>query len=106
MTTGRLRPFSRTAPPQVVLLGSAPDPKVQSDFERMADELKTSHWDSAAMVFKFDEPLSHLVYAGSDFLLVPSIFEPCGLSQLIAMRYGAPAGDGWNMAWSGASCVE
>lgn len=74
---------------QVVLLGSAPDPKVQADFEKLAGDLKTSHWDSAALVFKFDEPLSHLVYAGSDFLLVPSIFEPCGLSQLIAMRYGA-----------------
>lgn len=74
---------------QVVLLGSAPDPKVQADFERMAGDLKTSHWDQAALVFKFDEPLSHLVYAGADMLLVPSIFEPCGLSQLIAMRYGA-----------------
>jgi glycogen synthase len=73
----------------VVLLGSAPDPKVQAEFERLAETLKSSHWDSAALVFKFDKPLSHLVYAGSDMLLVPSIFEPCGLSQLIAMRYGA-----------------
>ena len=36
----------------------------------------------------FDEQLAHKIYAGSDFLLVPSRFEPCGLTQMIALRYG------------------
>jgi starch synthase len=36
----------------------------------------------------FDEQLSHLVYASSDAILIPSIFEPCGLTQLIGMHYG------------------
>lgn len=38
--------------------------------------------------FTLDERLSHLTFAAADFLLIPSIFEPCGLSQMIGMRYG------------------
>lgn len=41
-----------------------------------------------AAVLKFDNALSHRMYAGGDILLMPSEFEPCGLSQMIAMRYG------------------
>src|SRR5690606_3834656 len=39
-------------------------------------------------VVDFDEKLSRLAYAGADFVLVPSLFEPCGLAQMIAQRYG------------------
>jgi len=71
---------------QFVLLGSAPDPRVQADFNGLAASLQGEH---AAFCFAFDEPLSHLVYAACDIIVVPSMFEPCGLTQMIAMRYGA-----------------
>ena len=45
--------------------------------------------DMGAFCYTYDEPLSHLVYAAADMIVVPSMFEPCGLTQLIAMRYGA-----------------
>ncbi|KAJ6397126.1 hypothetical protein OIU77_022047 [Salix suchowensis] len=76
---------------QVVLLGSAPDPRVQNDFVNLANHLHSSHSDRARLCLTYDEPLSHLIYAGADFILVPSIFEPCGLTQLTAMRYGSIA---------------
>ncbi|WIA17469.1 hypothetical protein OEZ85_014309 [Tetradesmus obliquus] len=74
---------------QFVLLGSAPDPKVQAEFDELANELGHGHVQDAGFVFAYDEPLSHLIYAGADVILVPSNFEPCGLTQMIAMRYGA-----------------
>lgn len=74
---------------QVVLLGSAPDPRIQSDFCRLADSLHGENHGRVRLCLTYDEPLSHLIYAGSDFILVPSIFEPCGLTQLVAMRYGS-----------------
>jgi starch synthase len=67
----------------LALLGSG-DPAL----ERAVRELASRHAGRVRAVVGFDEALAHLVYAGSDALAVPSRFEPCGLSQMIAMRYG------------------
>ena len=58
--------------------------------ERMAETLKKAavHHDNFSIQFGYDESLSHRMYAAADFLLMPSRFEPCGLNQLIALRYG------------------
>ncbi|KAG8043554.1 hypothetical protein GUJ93_ZPchr0458g22821 [Zizania palustris] len=74
---------------QVVLLGSAPDHRIQGDFTNLASKLHGEYHGRVKLCLTYDEPLSHLIYAGADFILVPSLFEPCGLTQLIAMRYGA-----------------
>lgn len=69
---------------QFVLLGSAPDPKVQAEFNALAGALSG---ENAAFAFAYDEPLSHLIYAACDIICVPSIFEPCGLTQVKALYY-------------------
>jgi starch synthase len=71
---------------QFVLLGSSPDPGINADFWGLKNMLNDS--PDCHLEIGFDEDLSHLVYAGADMILVPSRFEPCGLTQLIAMRYG------------------
>ncbi|GMH33457.1 hypothetical protein BSKO_01291 [Bryopsis sp. KO-2023] len=73
---------------QFVLLGSAPDPAIQADFDGLARDLGEQYPNRVKLWFEYNEPLSHLIFAGSDIFLVPSMFEPCGLTQMIAMRYG------------------
>jgi glycogen synthase len=73
---------------QVVVLGSAFDKEMQQHWIDIELSLRHQYHDMARLIFAYDEPLSHLIYAGSDMLLIPSTFEPCGLTQLISMRYG------------------
>ena len=51
-------------------------------------DASAKHPDCIKLFKGYDEPLSHLLYAGGDIFLMPSEFEPCGLSQMISMRYG------------------
>jgi starch synthase len=50
--------------------------------------LKADHPRKLAINLTFDEELAHQIYAGADMFLMPSRYEPCGLGQLISMRYG------------------
>jgi len=59
------------------------------DLDPMVDGW-ADRYPSAVVHLRFDEPASHLVFAGSDAYLMPSQYEPCGLGQIYAMRYGAP----------------
>ncbi|MDQ3239162.1 MAG: glycogen synthase [bacterium] len=52
-------------------------------------ELSLQYPEKIVFVNRFDESLARYIYAGSDVVAVPSLFEPCGLTQMIAMRYGA-----------------
>lgn len=67
---------------QVVILGTG-EAWCEEELGKLADRLP-----NLAVDLEFNEPLAHLIMAGSDFLLVPSAFEPCGLTQMYAMRYG------------------
>jgi len=71
---------------QFVLLGSSPDPAISAHFWHLKHYFN-DHPD-VHLELRFDTELAHLVYAGSDLLVMPSMFEPCGLCQLVALRYG------------------
>ncbi len=68
----------------VVLLGSG-----EPDLERAFREAAERHPGRVGVRIGYDDAQAHRIYAGADALLVPSRFEPCGLTQLYAMRYGA-----------------
>lgn len=67
----------------VLVLGSG-----SKETETALLELKRKNKDSYNAYIGYDEKLSHIIYAGADFLLMPSRVEPCGLNQMYALRYG------------------
>ena len=71
---------------QFVLLGTSPEPAIHADFERLKWELNDN--PDCHLELAFSPELAHLIYAAADLAVVPSMFEPCGLAQLIALKYG------------------
>jgi starch synthase len=69
---------------RLVVLGSG-DAALEQAFRAAA----ARHPGKVGVMIGYDEPLSHLVQGGADVMLVPSRFEPCGLTQLYALRYGS-----------------
>jgi starch synthase len=68
---------------QVAILGTG-----EACYENAMQDIMSRHHGQMECVLDFSPSLSHLFYAGGDLLVMPSRFEPCGLSQMIAMRYG------------------
>ena len=67
---------------QMVFLGTG-DPYLEDQLRQLDQE-----YQSVRSIIKFDGELARQIYAGADLMLVPSRYEPCGLVQMIAMRYG------------------
>ena len=67
----------------VIMLGSG-----EYQYEQKWEELRRRYPDRIGLYIGYSDPLAHKVYAGSDFFIMPSLFEPCGLGQMIAQRYG------------------
>lgn len=71
---------------QFIFLGTSPDPKISEHFNAL--KVNLGHNPNIHFEMQYNEELSHQIFAGSDFFIVPSLFEPCGLTQLISLRYG------------------
>lgn len=69
---------------RLVVLGSG-----DTDLEEGFADAARGNPKQVAVNIGYDEALSHRIYAGADCILVPSLFEPCGLTQMYALRYGA-----------------
>ena len=67
----------------VIVLGSG-----EYHYEQELERLRRAYPDKLGIYIGYSDPLAHRIYAASDFFLMPSLFEPCGLGQMIAQRYG------------------
>ena len=61
------------------------DPQIMA----MLKTCENKHPMAVRVIPEFDPKVARLLYGGSDFIVVPSLYEPCGLTQMMAMRYGA-----------------
>lgn len=84
MAVPALRQLMHDTDVQLVVLGTGDD-DIENDLRRLNQEYK---WKVTAFI-SFDAALAQHIYAGSDLFLMPSHFEPCGIGQMIAMRYGS-----------------
>ncbi|MCS7171327.1 MAG: glycogen synthase, partial [Aquificaceae bacterium] len=66
-----------------VFLGSG-----EEKYQDMLIDFMKKHPESVRVRIEYNEELAHKIFAGADLFLMPSLFEPCGISQMIAMRYG------------------
>lgn len=71
---------------QFVLLGSGSERGINDHFYHLKHELNDN--PDCHLEIGYDDDLAHLIYAGADMIIVPSLYEPCGLTQMIALRYG------------------
>ena len=67
----------------IVVLGSG-----ERQYELELEWLRAKYPDRIAIYIGYNDSLAHRIYAASDFFMMPSLFEPCGLGQMIAQRYG------------------
>lgn len=77
-------PLLQETTTQLVILG-----KGSEYYQSLLRQVASQYPQQVALFTEFDDLLAHLIYAGGDLFLMPSRFEPCGLGQLIALRYGA-----------------
>lgn len=70
----------------MVLLGSAPDPRIQNDFVNLANQLHSSHNDRARLCLSYDEPLSHLVFSHGTKLLSYMLVITCVTHALLTIH--------------------
>ena len=71
---------------QFVLLGSSPIPSISVEFQELKNFYSSN--PNVHLALHHQEDLAHLIFAGADMMAVPSLFEPCGLTQMIALKYG------------------
>ena len=76
-------PLFNNLPIQIVCLGDG-----ESRYKEMIKKASEKYPDKIRSFFEFDLTLPHLIFSGADALLMPSKFEPCGITQIQAMRYG------------------